>query len=208
MLVSSKKPYKLILFCIISFWAMSFLPYSLAQAESGEVVVSFPAIPSLPSWELELHNEWVPSFTCAIIWGYRVFVNGNFFGDFPAVYTPKQKVNYVLTDPQSITIKGLVAGQHYQVEIYPLGIYYSPNLVTNDGRRYAIKKTGPNVFLWAWVDAKGNPTSPWSAMQPLPDSSNLSYPGYFLIHKAVWSGKVQAKKSGGGGGGGHGKYIQ
>ena len=126
---------------------------------TGEATVSFSARPSMSSWEEELHNEWVPSFQCSVIWGYRALVNHNFYGDFPAVYTSFGANAYILTDPQSITLR--ISPGTYYVKIFPLGIFYSPNLVTTDGRRYAFKKTGSDVFLWAWIDNKGNPISPW-----------------------------------------------
>ncbi|MEM0203922.1 MAG: hypothetical protein QXO16_08585 [Archaeoglobaceae archaeon] len=170
-------------------------------ANTGQAVVSFPARPSMQSWEEELHNEWVPSFQCSVIWGYRVFVDNDFYGDFPAVYSPVGTNAYILTDPQSVTISAPV-GSHF-VEIFPLGIFYSPNLVTVDGKRYAFKKTGPDVFLWAWVDNKGNPTSPWSPLSEIPQSyGHINWPGYYFIHRAVFSGWVQVNKTGGGGGGG------
>ncbi|GEM_PF-1745165 len=184
------------------------IPTAPMAGGAGEIVVGFPAVPALSSWEQELVNEWVPSFVCSIIWGYRVYLNGNFWGDYPAVYTPVSNIGYTLTDPQSLTISGLTAGSYYQVDIYPLGIYFSPNLVTPDGRRYAYKKTGPSVFVWAWIDAKGNPTSPWSPLPSLREDQSINNPGYFFIYKGVFSGRVEAKRSGGGGGGGGGGLYQ
>ncbi len=172
---------------------------------TGQATVSFSARPSMPSWEEELHNEWVPSFQCSVIWGYRVLVNNNFYGDFPAVYTPVAANAYILTDPQSITLR-LSPGTYY-VEIFPLGIFYSPNLVTTDGRRYAFKKTSPDIFLWAWIDNKGNPTSPWQSLSEIPKSyGSISWPGYYFINRAVFSNWVEVKTTGGGGGGGGGLF--
>lgn len=171
---------------------------------SGEATVSFPAKPSMPSWEEELQSEWVPSFESSVVWGYRVLVNHNFYGDFPAVYTPVGANAYTLTDPQSLTISGFSPGTYF-VEIYPLGIFFSPNLVTTDGRRYAFKKTGANIFLWAWVDSKGNPTSPWQSLSEIPKNyGSISWPGYYFINRTVFSGYVEIKRTGGGGGGGGG----
>lgn len=174
---------------------------------TGQAVVSFPARPNMSSWEQELQNEWVPSFIANIIWGYRVYVNDNFYGDFPAVYTPVGANAYVLTDPQSITLSNLSPGTYY-VKIFPLAMYYSPNLVDNYGRRYAFNKTGPSIFLWAWVDRNGNPTSSWQPLSEIPkdyqENIGINYPGYYLIHNTVFSDYVQVKKSSGGGGGGGG----
>lgn len=176
-------------------------------ATGGEAVVTFPAFPETSPWEEELRREWVPDIVCDLIWGYRVYVNGTLFGDWPAVYTPTGSSSYVLQSPQSITIKGLTPGQYYDVEIYPLGIYFSPNLVTPNGKRYAYRKNGATDWSWAWVDGSGNPTSAWSPLQPLPETAGINNPGYFFKYKLLWSGRVQAVRSGGGGGGGGGLHI-
>jgi hypothetical protein len=83
-------------------------------------------------------------------------------------------------------------------------MFFSPNLVTTDGRRYAFKKTGPTTFLWAWVDNKGNPISPWSPLSEIPQGYGMTYPGYYLVNRTVFSDYIQVKKSSGGGGGGGG----
>ncbi len=175
-------------------------------AGGGEAVVTFPAYPETSPWEEELRREWVPDIVCDLIWGYRVYLNGNFFGDWPAVYTPTGSSSYTLQSPQSITLQGLTPGQYYDVEIYPLGIYFSPNLVTPNGKRYAYRKNGATDWSWAWVDGNGNPTSAWSPLQPLPETAEINNPGYFFKYKLLWSGRVQARKSGGGGGGGGGQH--
>ncbi|WP_287152603.1 hypothetical protein [Candidatus Solincola tengchongensis] len=175
-----------------------------ATGGNGEAVVTFPAYPTTSPWEEELRREWVPDIVCDLIWGYRVYVNGNFFGDWPAVYTPTGTTSYTLQSPQSITLQGLTPGQYYTVDIYPLGIYFSPNLVTPDGKRYAYRKNGAADWSWAWVDRSGNPVSAWSPLQPLPETAQINNPGYFFKYGLLWSGRVQAQRSGGGGGGGKG----
>lgn len=178
------------------------VPMTRGTSEIGEASVSFPAQPSPSALDLAIQNVWVPSFMCNVIWGYRVFVDYKFHGDFPAVYTPTGRISYTLTDPQSITISGISPGVHH-VRIVPLGIFYSPNLVTTDGRRYAFKKTAPNVFVWAWVDNKGNPISEWQPLSEIPkEYGDIGWPGYYVIHSPVFDGDVQFKKTGGGGGGG------
>lgn len=175
-------------------------------AGGGEAVVTFPAYPETSPWEEELRREWVPDIVCDLIWGYRVYLNGNFLGDWPAVYTPTGSSSYTLQSPQSITLQGLTPGQYYDVAIYPLGIYFSPNLVTPNGKRYAYRKNGATDWSWAWVDGNGNPISAWSPLQPLPETAEINNPGYFFKYKLLWSSRVQARKSGGGGGGGGGQH--
>jgi hypothetical protein len=172
---------------------------------NGVITLNFPPLPNLPSWEEELQREWVPDIVGRLIWGYRVKLNGDFVGDWPAVYTPTGANSYTISDPQSISLTNLVPGQYYDVEVYPLGIFVSPNLVTNDGRRYLIAKFGINNFSWAWSNGQGQPTSPWAPLQEIPSwYHDVSYPGYFFIYHSVFEGKVQAKRVGGGGGGGGG----
>ena len=181
-------------------------PKVSAGTGNGEITASFPATtPDSPTWQA-LQKTWVPDLTGAMIWGYEVRVNGNHVADWPAVYTPSGVNSYTLTDPQSLTITGLVPGNYYLIEIYPLGVWTSFNLVTPEGKRYLIAKFGPNNFSWAWSDAKGQPISPWSPLSRLPAGAEINNPGYFEEYKLLWSARLQAKRSGGGGGGGGGQY--
>ncbi|MCR4394821.1 MAG: DUF4338 domain-containing protein, partial [Dehalococcoidales bacterium] len=159
---------------------------SRSTGGNAEMTLSFPSLPNLPSWELELQREWVPELVSALIWGYEVYLNYNFYGDYPAVYTPKGTNSYTLTDPQSLTIRGLAPGSYY-VDIYPLGIYFSPNLVTPGGKRYAYAKLGIDNFSWAWIDQNGRPISSWAPLSRLPETSDVNNPGYFFIYKSVFS---------------------
>jgi hypothetical protein len=51
---------------------------------NGVITLNFPPLPNLPSWEEELQREWVPDIVGRLIWGYRVKLNGDFVGDWPA----------------------------------------------------------------------------------------------------------------------------
>jgi hypothetical protein len=194
---------KIIFYFFLLFEIFLLFPFYTYAQNDGVITLTFPAIPTLSPVEEAIQQLFVPDIAGRLIWGYRVKLNGQFIGDWPAVYTPTGVNSYTLSNPQSISLSNLVPGQYYNIEVYPLGIYYGPNLVTNDGRRYVIAKFGPNNFVWAWADNQGRPTSAWSVFQEIPSwYQGLNYPGYFFIHHAVFEGRVQAKKVGSGGGGG------
>lgn len=103
------------------------------------------------------------------------------------------KITFLFNDGSERVWQGEVDWK--KTEAFPSGMFFSPNLVTTDGRRYAFKKTGTNVFLWVWIDNKGNQISPWSLLTEIPQGYGMSYPGYYFIDRSVFSGYVELKKS-------------